>query len=540
MQAGEKNVIIVFIAKENERTDITMSASRKKKERNMQKAEAGKQNSVFKTHRETITILCIAAVVLAVVIVAAVIYSRYREERLLKPDYDVNIAAATVGSESLSVPILNYYYMNELSSFYGNYSNYISMFLDPSVALDQQEYTGATFFGGDYANWDEYFLKTAENSAREIYNLKQAAAAEGYTLSEEGQTSVESAIESLQDSAKKGGYHSANAYLSSIYGPGCTEENYRQYVEDQQLANEFYNAHINEFSFTDKEIQAAYDADASEYDGVNFYGFYSSASTTDEDGNTVEPTEEDIQAAKGEANAMLASFDEEHENVNLYEDRNKSSVSSGISEDAAEWLFDSARKAGDVQMFALEDGYTFYVLKYESRDDHNYDMANLKVIYIAKDADTAEDTAQDAEEDSETVPAADRYQAVLDSLSQDGSEENFDALASEYSENSTVETSNVTKSNGYGDEATEWIFSNPAEGDYKSFETDSGYYVLLHKGYGENYQHYLVNNSLVADAQNDWIEANAHTNELVLNDDMRQYRRQGITLNDYFAAPSTT
>lgn len=518
-----------------------MSASRKKKERSLQKAEAPqKKPGMSKATRDTVIVVSVVVVVLAAIVIGALIYNHYQEQKLLEPDYDVSVAAATVGTDNISVPILNYFYMDQINSFYNSYGSYISSFLDTSVALDQQEYTAGAFFGGEYATWDDYFTGKAEDAAREIFNLKQAAEAEGTTLSDDAKTHIDSTISSVETTATNNGFSSADLYLATLYGSGCNLENYREYLEAQELASEYYEANIDSFTFTDDEIQAAYDEEPSKYDGVTCYAFSSGATgTTDEDGNYVEATEEEKQAALEEAQAMKESFDEENENTSLISSRTKESIAEGTCEEAAEWLFDASRKEGDVEMFSTEDGDIHYVVKFVSRDDRNYDMANLKVIYISKNANTDEET------DAETLTGAEKYQTVLDALTDNQTEENFDALIQEYSEDSSVASDNgvkenVTKNSGYGEEATEWIFSNPGEDTWNSFETDTGYYVIWHNGYGENYQHHLVNNNLVSEAQEAWYEDTAHANELVANEDMRQYRKHGITLDDYFTATSAT
>ncbi len=529
-----------------------MSASRKKKERNMQKAATQQKTSgLSKSTRDTIIVMCVFVVVIAAIVVGMLIHNHHEEQKLLEPDYDVNVAAATIGSDNISVPVLNYFYMDQINSFYSSYGSYISMFFNPDLPLDQQEYSGASLFGNtedaeEYDTWDAYFLGSAEQAAREIYNLKQAAEAEGASLSDDAKSYIDSTIENVKTTAENNGYNNADLYLASIYGSGCNLDNYREYLEAQRIATEFYQEHNSDdsFEFTDEEIQAAYDEDPSAFDGVSYHMFSSHATgTTDEDGNHVDATEEELQKALEDAQSMKAAFDEGK--ATEFTDRNMTSATESTDEQTAKWLFDSARKEGDVEMFSSEDGDIHYVVKFISRDDHNYDMANLKVIYIKKDTEDAEDdTADNAEDETtDTVPAEEKYQAVIDSLTGNATEDNFDALIKEYSEDSGVSSDNgvkdhVNKSNGttFGDEANAWIFSNPGVGTWKQFETDNGYYVIWHNGYGENYQKHLVTDSLVDAAREEWYEANAHSNEIVVNDDMRQYRKHAITTADYFAA----
>lgn len=505
-----------------------MSASRKKKERNQQKAEAtqnSKQARISKEMRDTLIVIGVVVVVLAALIVGLLVYRHEQERKLLEPDYDVNIAASTLGEQNISVPTMNYYYLTAINNFYTNYQNYISIFFDPTIALDQQEYTGAPFFGGDYATWDDYFMGQAQNSITEYYNLYKSATDDGYTLTEDDQKAIDTAVTTVENAADKAGFSSTDLYLAALYGSGCNLENYKEFITVQQLSNSYYRSFSDGVSFTDDEITAAYDEDPIGYDGVNYLIFTASASgKTDEDGNHVDATEEELQEAADKAEAMKEAFDDEK--ATAVNDRTKTSVADGTTEEAAEWLFDSARKAGDVELFSNKDNTAHYVIKFVSMDTHDYDTANVKLIYISKTAS-----------DEEDAPAPEKqYELLMNNLDADPSEENFDALIASDSDDSGVANDKGVKEAvhkyTYPAEADEWLFGGEAEvGTYRAFEDESGYYVLWLTGYGENYRHTLVNNALITKANEDWLEAHAHTNELVLNEDMMQYVTHGVVIS---------
>lgn len=510
-----------------------MSASRKKKERSQQRAEAAQGNAkakkagMSKEMRDTLIVVGVVVVVLAAFVIGMLIYNHAQERKLLQPDYDVDVAAATLGEQNISVPIMNYYYLTVVNSFYSSYGDYISIFFDPSVALDEQEYTGASFFGGDYETWDDYFMAQAEDSITEYYNLYQCAMDDGYTLSEDDQAIIDTAVSSVESAADETGFSSADLYLATVYGSGCTLENYKEFVEVQQIASSYYADFYNGIEISDEDIAAEYDANPDTYDGVNYYLFTSSAQgTTDADGNYVDPTEEEIQQAADDAQAMKDNFVEE--DATAMNDRTKTSVSEGITEDAAEWLFDSARKEGDVELFSNEDDSVHYVVKFVSRDNHDYDTANVKLIYIAKS------TSDDADDDTATPEK--RYELLMSNLESDPSEENFDALIASDSEDSSVSSDNGVKTevhkHTYSTEVDEWLFGGKAEvGTYRAFETDTGYYVFWFSGYGNNYRHDLVETSLISTANDEWLESHAHSNELVINQDMLQYVNNGIVIS---------
>lgn len=85
-------------------------------------------------------------------------------------------------------------------------------------------------------------------------------------------------------------------------------------MEREALVNGYQSAYADSLGITDEDIQAYYEENASTLDTYDYRYIYLSgkaASTTDEDGNTVEPTEEEtkaaMEAAKAKADAFVAA-----------------------------------------------------------------------------------------------------------------------------------------------------------------------------------------------------------------------------------------
>ena len=117
-------------------------------------------------------------------------------------------------------------------------------------------------------------------------------------------------------------------------------------------------------------------------------------------------------------------------------------------------------------------------------------------IYIKNDT-------EEVEEGEKT--AAERLSAVLESLEKDASEENFQSLITSYSDNTNSSTyTRAAHKSVSNQEVNEWLFDGRrTEGEYKTFETSEGAYVVLFQNYDKTYKDLLVSNTLT----NEWFEA---------------------------------
>ena len=83
-----------------------------------------------------------------------------------------------------------------------------------------------------------------------------------------------------------------------MYGKYMTPSAFKTCVEREALVNGYQSAYADSLGITDEDIQAYYEENASTLDTYDYRYIYLSgkaASTTDEDGNTVEPTEEETK-----------------------------------------------------------------------------------------------------------------------------------------------------------------------------------------------------------------------------------------------------
>lgn len=114
---------------------------------------------------------------------------------------------------------------------------------------------------------------------------------------------TEMSIDNIRDQADEKDW-TADRLLQSTYGTGMTVNQYRKFLRQEIRVQEF-EAYINQFEFmpTEEAMQAAYDADPSAYDVVDFHSYYFPYEL-DEDGNVA-----DTQAALDTANAVINAVD---------------------------------------------------------------------------------------------------------------------------------------------------------------------------------------------------------------------------------------
>ena len=154
-----------------------MSASREKKKRMNQTdtpVEAGVQKK-----QENKTWKRILTVVISVVLVAAIVFLGMVSTGF----FEKHLTAAVVNGHKLTPAELNYYY----SSAYNTLQSYLGSYLDTDTPLSEQEYTGEGF-----DTWADYVLDYAASTAANTYAIYDEAIANGFTMPEDSQATIDS------------------------------------------------------------------------------------------------------------------------------------------------------------------------------------------------------------------------------------------------------------------------------------------------------------------------------------------------------------
>ena len=219
-----------------------MSASREKNKRKEEAAAPAAANEAKKGMSKGLKTTLIA--VCAVLIVCIVVFFYM----LTSGFFASHTTAATVGTHKLTPAMVNYFYKGAYGNMQNQYGDFMSYVIDSDTPLDEQVYdeeSGET--------WADYFTDQGLINASNAYALYDAAKADGHTLSEDEQASIDSQISSL---ALYASYYGTNTsgYIAGVYGTGCNEKNFREYLEVVTLADSYATATQNGFTYTDEQI----------------------------------------------------------------------------------------------------------------------------------------------------------------------------------------------------------------------------------------------------------------------------------------------
>ncbi len=439
-------------------------------------------------------------------------------------NHQINSVVMTVGDKDVKAKEFNYFFSQTANNF-GNYASYVG--IDTTTAIDKQKVGSEnvsmmSLLGmdidaldaykqedGSYdITWAGYFAVLTKENVAQTYALYQAAKAAGYEASEEVKTAINNELMNVDLYAQLYGMDS-DGFLEAQYGDGCNRENYEEYLNVTYIASDY----ASNYKYSDADIDTKYESAPADYNVATYMVYTADASKFEEKEETTEETEETteektvsveaVEAAKAAAEAMVADFDESSENVTLYADHTQENVKTSVTEEAATWLFETA-KAGDVKYFEDAENNFYYVVKVIT-NDVNYLTTNSMMIYIANDeegTDVHEGHEHAEGEECETLTAEQKLEAVKTALTSDASEENFRTLAGEYSSQSTVDLKDTSYSyinNNISKEALQWIMGDRKVGDYEIFEISGATVVLYFNGLSETYRKLSVNAAMVTE-----------------------------------------
>jgi len=474
-----------------------MSASREKKKRQEFAAGGGVDPKAARAaeqkaaERKSTILYTSLAVVFVVVAVGLWVYNSGIFQR--------NQTAVTLDGEKYSVPQTAYYYAQVCN-------NYASMFGQEYLqSLKTQEYD-------ENQTWNDYFKTQAVESMKFIHAAKTAAQNDGLALDDSDQETLNANVDSMKESAKSAGY-SYGAYLKAVYGPTMTASVFEQCLKDQILASKYVNKYSEEnFVYSDDEIEAHYQENKASYDVVDCeYAVVSGLpeTKTDDDGNTIEATDEEksaaMEAAKTAAEEILAGYNDGGNLEKLAEehDASYSVTTPSATSVCGEWLFDESRKSGDADVIENTDGSNYYVAVFHSRE-RDEDM-DYTVRHILVTADNLE-LAEGEEASDEQIKA--KAEEIL--ASWDGSEDGFAQLANEFSQDGGSNTNGGLYENVNKKEMVaafeNWCYEDGRKsGDTGIVQSSYGYHIMYFVDYGTTpYWHHACESDLRNNASNEW------------------------------------
>ncbi len=521
----------------------------------------------------------IIAIVLAVVVGLGAIYGVLSffdvPEKVIKVSIDNADGSKTY---KFNAGEYNYYYFTTWINFYEQamqYEQYMGagaglMYtgFDYTKAPADQEFTKETaeMLGvtmEDLGNpkdptWADAIKYAAVNSIISTKYGAEMAREAGITLTEEEKTSLEGNISQLQKTAEEADY-SINRWLRAQYGKGVTEKVIRQVIEDNYLSTAYFKSVEEKITagVTDADVNAEYEKNKDDFDLVDVR-IYTFKTTIKEDEHKDLSEEEHDKLHEAEyaktkkladdflakvtdeasfiAAAKSAILTEDNKSTKdadketLIEKATKASLTA-TSEDAANWVYDDARKVGDVTVVGKDGTYHVVMIKALPYKDVSNVSADVRHILIKFPTD---EKGKVTIKDEEKPTYKQKAQTVLDEFLKNPTEENFIELTKKHTGDVDKDGKpnydglykNVANDGQYVQTFTDWsIDASRKPGDTGIVETEYGYHIMYFvKSNGSVKWHNDVKTKIVSEKYNAQLEeaiesqtANVKYNTFLLN-----------------------
>ena len=473
-------------------------------------AEEAKKTKKFYTK-------CIVFIVVLAIVVAAA--------ALVNSDISTTkTTAIEIGSTKYTPAEFSYFYRSAVSQTYAeleaSYGEMAAYILNTSTPLDEQ----ICMFGDGEMTWADYFYEQAVLALTNLTILYDAAVEKGYTLSEDDYASIDADIAYYEQTALGNNYPDLPSFLATNFGKGFDEATLREIAEKQYLASAYSADLNNSFEYTADELEAFYAEKANDYDFVKYHFYF--VGTSNE--AFADMTDDEKIAAAHDAAATIADSASGAQFTSKVQDfvpdaskntyktaESTMAVAQGeqISSIYKDWLMDPNRTEGDTTVIDSDGGS--YALMFVSRNDNHYQLADVRHILISAEAD---ENGAYTEEALEAAKAeAERIYALWQ---EDPTEENFAALAEEYSGDEGSSANGGLYTGVYQDymveEFNDFLFNEGKQpGDhgivYGESNAYAGYHVMYFSALGD------VFSELLADAGKRGEDYNAAVSALAEN-----------------------
>lgn len=453
----------------------------------------------------------VVAIVLAVVVAGGIVWKVLDDTAAIKKNTTVFSLGDDIRVSEVEFTYYYSQYLNNIYSYAQQYARYgMNIGIDPTKSPDEQNY-GTDADGKEMLLSD--YLKNETISALQTYKILYAEAIKaGYKLTDDEQKSIDDQVEELRNTAAENKY-SLNAYLKASYGKGINEKFLRKQLEMQNIVSRYQSDTSKKLtdSYSAADIKAVYDKDHSAYNAVDARTLSFAIETlTAKDGETSEQLAARQKAAaakvKSEAEAALKACTSEKafleqakkknsstenydaESATALNEAAKSTITSYVSEDAAKWAFDSARKAGDVKLFEVgSDGnVSSYVILYINKGSYAPMASNVRHILISFTDNASSSSEATDEQKKASKASADKIYKEWQSGAK--TEDSFAALAKEKSKDTGSAAdggliSGITSSANYVESFRNWATDSSRKvGDTGIVESEYGYHIMYYSG----------------------------------------------------------
>ncbi|MBQ9045407.1 MAG: peptidylprolyl isomerase [Oscillospiraceae bacterium] len=267
-----------------------MSASQDKKKRTQQRADGTERRQVAsqkaaKEKKATKTKWIVGSIIVALLVAFIIIGNSnlfYTAQKAVK-----------IGDKSYSIAEYNYEYMSVYQQYNQMYSQYMG---DASLCAPSAEYSEDDESGDAFKTWGDFYQDTAIKSLARKQALVDLANQEGVTLTAEETQAIDDQLSDLwsqieeynKQNAASGmlTYSNLSQYLTAMYGNGVNEKVARKLMLRDALASKYQTEYEENLTYSDDELQAAYDENKDEYDSFSFSYYLVQAQTDDASAET--------------------------------------------------------------------------------------------------------------------------------------------------------------------------------------------------------------------------------------------------------------
>ena len=296
-------------------------------------------------------------------------------------------------------------------------------------------------------------------------------------------------------------------------------------LKNSALASHYEQDYSDKLTYSEDELEKAYAEDKNGYDVASYEVIYfngTAPSTTDADGKSVAPTEEEAAAAKDAAKKAADEAMERYQNGDTLEKiakdydmatYSKQETGTYSSSVVGDWVFDESRQADDNAL--LESDPSYYLVVFHSRGRNDYNTVDVRHILFLVDSSSL-DTKSETYDDDLAKLQADAKAKAEDALQQwksgDATEDSFAALATELTEDPGSKSTGGLYEKVYHNQMVQsfndWCFDASRQaGDTDIVETNYGYHVMYFVGQNIPYWQVQVDNTLRTADRSAWMES---------------------------------
>lgn len=523
-----------------------MSASREKKSRQEQSSagwtdpKTAREAQQRKEEKRSSILYGVIAVVFVLVAITVIVWKSNIIQK--------TATAATIDGQKYTAAEVTFHYQNAYRNFINNYYAYLSygvLSLNTSASLSDQ-----TMSEGDVTmlnlepdavgqTWKDYFTNQALEQMAAVQSVLKTAEDEGFQYPASVQESYDSNMQSLHDNAAASGV-SADRYLQANLGSIMTEKVYGQRLMATLQYEAYANAKQDSLIYSDAELEDAYKADRSIYDQVD-YEYVTVSGTadpaTDDEGNAVEPSEEEtaaaMNAAKTKAEEILAAYRSGQSLESLSDPDNgvtytHSETASYSATPVLEWAFDDARREGDTDVIESSSSYTVALFHSKSRAEYN--TVDVRHVLIQPETTTlsSEDEGYQADVDTKRADARAKAEELYAQWQAgEATEDSFAQLARDNSSDGNAAEGGIYTEVYQGQMVptfNDWCFdASRKPGDTGIVETDYGYHIMYFVGQNEPYWKIQVRDDLTNADMDEWYKTFTENHTIETNDSGMKY-----------------